>query len=36
LGFAVSHRSGVFSSVDMFGNVSGGSNFNTLYIEYVF
>jgi outer membrane protein len=36
LGFAISHRSGVFSTVDMFGNVSGGSNFNTLYIEYVF
>jgi outer membrane protein len=36
LGFAISHRSGVFSTVDMFGNVSGGSNYNTLYIEYVF
>ncbi len=35
-GFAISHRSGVFSTIDMFGNVSGGSNYNTFYIEYVF
>jgi MipA family protein len=32
-GFSIHHRSGIFGSVDFFGNVDGGSNYNTLYIE---
>ena len=32
-GFAIHHRSGIFANADMYGNVDGGSNFNTLYIE---
>lgn len=36
LGFAISHRSGVFESVDIFGEVRGGSNYNTGYLECQF
>ncbi len=36
LGFAISHRSGVFESVDIFGEVKGGSNYNTGYLECQF
>jgi len=32
-GWSIHHRSGIFSSSDFFGNVSGGSNYNTLYVE---
>jgi outer membrane protein len=35
LGFAVSHRSGVFGSVELFNRVYGGSNYNSLYLECV-
>ena len=35
-GFAVHHRSGNFASVNLFGNVDGGSNVNTLYLEWEF
>jgi outer membrane protein len=33
LGWAIHHRSGIFGNVDLFGNVDGGSNYNTLYVE---
>lgn len=33
LGWSVHHRSGIFSSADLFGNVSGGSNVNTIYLQ---
>lgn len=33
LGLVVSHRSGVFGLVDLFGNVSNGSNYNTAALE---
>jgi len=33
LGWSVHHRSGIFASSDFFGNVNGGSNVNTLYIQ---
>jgi len=36
LGFGVHHRSGVFASADLFGNTYGGSNVNTLYLEWEF
>ncbi|MCL6417558.1 MipA/OmpV family protein [Aestuariirhabdus sp. Z084] len=32
-GWSIHHRSGIFGSADLFGNVDGGSNYNTLYIE---
>lgn len=35
-GFSVHHRSGIFGSADIFGNVDGGSNYNTLYVECQF
>jgi outer membrane protein len=33
VGLGVSHRSGIFGSSRMFGNVSGGSNYIYSYIE---
>jgi len=36
LGMAVIHRSGIFGSADMFGDVDGGSNYISAYIETVF
>ena len=35
-GFSVHHRSGIFGSANLYGNVYGGSNMNTLYIECEF
>ena len=32
-GFSVHHRSGIFATSLLFGQVNGGSNFNTLYLE---
>ena len=32
-GWSVHHRSGIFASADFFGNVNGGSNVNTLYVQ---
>ena len=36
LGWSVHHRSGVFASADLFDNTYGGSNVNTLYLEWEF
>lgn len=36
LGFAVIHRSGIFGSSAMFGNVDGGSNYNSIYVQTLF
>ena len=33
-GFYVHHRSGIFASANLFGNVYGGSNVNMLYLEW--
>ncbi|RHW77803.1 MipA/OmpV family protein [Colwellia sp. RSH04] len=33
MGWSVHHRSGIFASSDFFGNVNGGSNVNTLYVQ---
>ncbi len=33
LGLVISHRSGVFGLVDIFGNVNNGSNYNTAALE---
>lgn len=33
-GFYVHHRSGIFASANLFGNVYGGSNVNMFYLEW--
>ncbi len=33
MGWSVHHRSGIFANADAFGNVDGGSNANTLYMQ---
>jgi outer membrane protein len=33
-GFYVHHRSGIFASANLYGNVYGGSNVNALYLEW--
>ena len=33
-GFGVTHRSGVFGSSQLFGNVDGGSNYIYTYVEW--
>ncbi|ARN73194.1 MipA/OmpV family protein [Oceanicoccus sagamiensis] len=33
MGWSIHHRSGIFGSSDFFGNVDGGGNVNTLYIQ---
>ena len=35
-GFSIHHRSGIFASANLYGNVYGGSNVNTLYLEWEF
>lgn len=32
-GWSIHHRSGIFANSDFFGNVNGGSNVNTLYVQ---
>lgn len=34
LGYGIHHRSGIGGNSSTFGNVSGGSNFNTLYLQW--
>ena len=34
IGYGIHHRSGVGGSSPTFGNISGGSNFNTLYLQW--
>jgi len=36
LGYSIWHRSGAFGFIDIYGSVSGGSNYNTGYIECTF
>ena len=33
-GFGVTHRSGIFGSSQLFGNVDGGSNYIYTYVEW--
>lgn len=35
-GYALHHRSGVFESGHQYGQIKGGSNYNTLYLQYHF
>jgi outer membrane protein len=34
LGYGIHHRSGIFESSSAFGRISGGSNFNTVYLQW--
>lgn len=36
LGYSIHHRSGIFGSSSMFGNIKGGSNYNSVYLQYHF
>jgi outer membrane protein len=34
LGYSIHHRSGIFSTSSAFGRISGGSNYNSVYLQY--
>jgi outer membrane protein len=34
LGYSIHHRSAIFESAQQFGRISGGSNFQTVYLQY--
>lgn len=34
LGVAIHHRSGIFETSSLFGRIKGGSNFNTVYVQW--
>ena len=34
LGYSIHHRSGIYSKSSAFGRISGGSNYNTVYLQY--
>lgn len=34
LGYSIHHRSGIFETSSAFGRISGGSNFNTVYLQW--
>ncbi|MCE2569862.1 hypothetical protein [Motilimonas eburnea] len=36
LGYSLHHRSGIFSTSSAFGRIKGGSNYNTLYLQWHF
>ena len=36
LGYSIHHRSGIFESSSAFGRIKGGSNFQTLYLQWHF
>lgn len=36
LGYAIHHRSAIFEKSSMFGRIKGGSNYNTLYLQWHF
>lgn len=36
LGYSLHHRSGIFGSSSMFGRIKGGSNYNTISLQYHF
>jgi outer membrane protein len=35
-GYSIHHRSGIFADASQFGRVNGGSNYQTLYLQYHF
>jgi len=34
LGYSIHHRSGIYSKSSAFGRISGGSNYNSIYLQY--
>lgn len=36
LGYSIHHRSAIFESSSMFGRIKGGSNYNTVYLQWHF
>lgn len=36
LGYSIHHRSSIFESASQFGRIKGGSNYNTVYLQYHF
>jgi outer membrane protein len=36
LGYSLHHRSAIFESSSLFGRIKGGSNYNTIYLQYDF
>lgn len=36
LGYSLHHRSGIFTTTSAFGRIKGGSDYNTLYLQYHF
>lgn len=36
LGYSIHHRSGIFETGSQFGHIHGGSNFNTVYLQWHF
>jgi outer membrane protein len=35
-GYSLHHRSAIFEKSSAFGRIKGGSNYNTLYVQYHF
>jgi outer membrane protein len=35
-GYSIHHRSGIFTSSSAFGRIKGGSNYQTVYLQYHF
>jgi len=36
LGYGIHHRSSIFESASQFGRIKGGSNYNTVYLQFDF
>jgi outer membrane protein len=36
LGYSIHHRSGIFTTSSAFGRIKGGSNYQTVYLQYHF
>ena len=36
LGYSIHHRSSIFESASQFGRIKGGSNYNTIYLQFDF
>jgi outer membrane protein len=34
LGYSLHHRSGVFKTGSQFGHIRGGSNYNSIYLQF--
>lgn len=36
VGYGLHHRSSIFEKASQFGRIKGGSNYNTIYLQYDF